>query len=135
MINIENVTKQKLLGVHVDRHLTWQTHIEETCLKLKSKIMLLKRILFYLNDEMKQLFYNSYIMSTFDYCCAIWGTASKTNISQIAILQKRAAKIILQKPMRTPTRELFKQLKWLTFENRCKYPTAVIVYKCIQVYA
>ena len=46
-------------------------------------------------------------------------------------LQKRAAKIILFKPFKTPSNDLFKKLEWLTFENRCKYQTAVLVYKSL----
>ena len=47
------------------------------------------------------------------------------------VLQKRAAKVILQKPNRTPSKELFLQLKWLSFNNRCKYHTAILIYKCV----
>ena len=43
--------------------------------------------------------------------------------------QKRIARLILAKPKRSPTSELFKQLNWLTFTDRCKYHCAVIVYK------
>jgi len=42
-----------------------------------------------------------------------------------------AAKLILNKPIRTPTDGLSKQLKWLTFTNRCKYHTALFVYKTL----
>ena len=80
---------------------------------------------------MKKLFYNSYILSHFDYACTIWGWAANTDISKVRVLQKRAAKMILQKPIRTPSKELFSQLNWLNFENRCKYHTSIIAYKCM----
>ena len=80
---------------------------------------------------MRILFYNAYKLPVFDYCCSIWGKTTQTHKKKVAILQKRAAKIILFKPIRTPSRELFKELEWLTFENRCKYQTAVLVYKSL----
>ena len=77
------------------------------------------------------MFYNSYILPIFDYCCVIWGKDNKRYINKIHILQKRVAKIILNKPMRSPTEGLFKQLNWLSFNDRCKYHTSVLVYKVI----
>jgi len=44
-------------------------------------------------------------------------------------IQKRAARLILMKPNRTPSISLFNTLVWLTFDNILKYHTAVLVYK------
>ena len=43
---------------------------------------------------------------------------------KITLIQKRAARIILNKP-------LFKELKWLTFPDRCNYHSALLVYKTL----
>ena len=69
--NIENVKTQKLLGIYIDNTLSWNYQIETVCSKLNSKLALLRRISYFLTDEMKQLFYNAYIMSQFDYCCTV----------------------------------------------------------------
>ena len=126
---LENVTAQKVLGVFIDNTLNWRSHIDYVCKKLNSKIQLLKRVLYFLTDDMKSLFYNSYILPVFDYCCTIWGKDNKSYINKINNLQKRAAKIILNKPTRFPTAGLYKQLNWLSFSDRCKYYSAVLVYK------
>ena len=130
-ILIQNVTSHKLLGVIIDSSLTWNLQVESVCKKANSKIALLKRINYFLNEHMRILFYNAYILPVFDYCCSIWGKTTQTHMKKVAILQKRAAKIILFKPNRTPSSELFKELEWLTFENRCKYQTAVLVNKSL----
>ena len=78
---------------------------------------------------MKIKFYNSYILPILHYCCTIWGKDNKRYINKINMLQKRIAKIILNKPIRTPSEGLFKQLNWLSFSDRCKYHTSVLVYK------
>ena len=41
--SITNVHVQKLLGVYIDQHLTWSTHIDKTCSKIVSKLYLLKK--------------------------------------------------------------------------------------------
>ena len=126
---LENVTTQKLLGVYIDNLLNWHTQVEYVCKTLNKKIALLKRIIYFLTPEMRILFYNAYIMPVFDYCCLVWGIASQKDINKISSLQKRIIKIILNKSKFTPSVELFQELNILSFSDRCKYHSAVIVYK------
>ena len=57
------------------------------------------------------------------------GENTNSYINKVFLIQKRAAKIILNRPIRTPTLDLFHELKWLTFNYRVKYHTAIMVYK------
>lgn len=59
------------------------------------------------------------------------GKENKSYISKVRVLQKRIAKLVLNISMRSPTAGLFKQLHWLSFTDRCKYHSAVLVYKTI----
>ena len=129
---INNVLYQKLLGIIIDKNLKWDNQINAVCKKVNSKLFLLKRILNYLNDNMKSLFYNSYIMPIFDYCCIIWGFGKQSHISKLTSLQKRAAKIILCEPKTTPSSDLFKTLQWLTFKSRCTYHIGIMIYKSLE---
>lgn len=127
---LENKDFHNVLGVLVDKYLSWKYHIEYVCRKLNSKIALLKGIINYLTEDMKQMFYNAYILPILDYCCIIWGKNTKgCYINKVFVIQKRIIKILLHKPKRTPTIVLFKESKLLTFYDRCNYHTAVLVYK------
>ena len=44
-------------------------------------------------------------------------------------LQKRAARIILDKGIDTPSVEMFNQLSWMTFPERVTFQKAVMMYK------
>jgi hypothetical protein len=66
-----------------------------------------------------------------DYCCIIWGKGNTNYINNVCKLQKRIAKIILQQPQRSPSINLFETLNWLPFLDRCKYHTAVLVFKTL----
>jgi len=68
---LENVRSQKVLGVFIDCNISWHTHIDFVCKNLNNKISLLKHILYYLTDEMKQMFNNAYLVPIFDYCCTV----------------------------------------------------------------
>jgi hypothetical protein len=48
-----------------------------------------------------------------DYCCTVWGKDTYSYINKVNSIQKRAAKIILNRPIRSPTLDLFNKLKWL----------------------
>ena len=43
--------------------------------------------------------------------------------------QKRAARIILDKNIDTPSSELFAELNWLKFPDRVDYQKAVLIHK------
>ena len=128
---IENVRTQKLLGVYIDSTLFWKIHVDKTCAKLSTKLHLLKRIKCFLTPEMLQTFYNSYITPYFDYGSVTWSQLNSTCISRITKLQKRAARIILNKPIRSCSKENLVTLKWLAFKTHCMYFTILMVYKTI----
>lgn len=127
---LDSVRSEKSLGVILDNCLTWKDHIDSVCKRISSKIALLKRIVYFLNDEMKLLFYNAYILPYIDYCCTIWGK-NKTHTKKIFTLQKRALRIITSGHEYSSTMQMFKENKVLTVFDRCKYHTAILVYKTL----
>ena len=101
------VSTTKLLGVHFDQHLSWNEHIKHVHKKIRSNLYLLKQIKKYLPIDARKLFFNSYVLPHFDYCCTVWGNCSKTALSKLVKLQKRAARLILNTDYNTRSRELF----------------------------
>ena len=128
---IEISETEKLLGVHIDNSLSLSFHIESTLKKCNSLLFLLNRIKQYLNVPTRKLFYNAYILPHIDYCCSIWGNAKTELMNTIIKFQKRAARSILDKPMETPSVELFTELKWMIFPDRVRYQKAMLMYKII----
>ena len=50
-ICIENVSKQKLLGVYIDENLNWSAHIDYLCSNISSKISLLLQLSQYVSQN------------------------------------------------------------------------------------
>ena len=50
-------------------------------------------------------------------------------MTSIIKFQKRAARSILDKPIETPSEELFAELKWMTFPERVMNQKAILMYK------
>ena len=64
-----------------------------------------------------------------DFCSIVWSNSNKTLIVRISKIQKATARWILMSRFDSHSAPLFKQLGWLTFEKRCQFHIAVLVYK------
>ena len=124
---------EKLLGVHFNNPLTWTSHTEATLKKCNSLLFLLNRTKQYLNVPTRKLFYNAYILPHLDYCCSVWGNANSELINSVVKFQKQAARSILDKPLETPSIELFTKLKWMMFPERVVYQKAILTYKVMHI--
>ena len=128
---LQSSTCEKLLGVQIDPSLSWVDQINSICSKISSRLYLLSKIKRYLNYDSRKLFYNGYILPLIDYCCLVWGSCRKEDLSRILKLQKRAARLILDTDPFAPSAPLFKQLTWMTVEQRIIYHKSVLLHKCI----
>jgi hypothetical protein len=61
------------------------------------------------------------ILPLIDYCCVVWGNCSNEGLNHILKLQKRTARLILDQDPIAPSEPLFKQLGWMSIEQRIKY--------------
>ena len=71
-------------------------------------------------------------MPLFEYADLVWG--DKHNLilmSSLQILQNRAAKIILDRPLYSSALHALATLKWIPLEKRCFQRRCVHVYKCL----
>ncbi len=126
---LENVESEKLLGVIVDRHLTWKPHIDKLAKTTSRNIALLRRIKKYLPHQTRIIFYKSHIQSHLDYCSTIWGQSP--HVSRIHILQKMALRLIMDVPRLTHSASLFQKCGVMPIQNRVKFRSVTFVYKCL----
>ena len=126
---IHITTNEKLLGVHIDNTLSWTAQVESTIKKCSSLLHLLNRIKCYLPVPTRKLFFNSYILPHMDYCCTVWGNINCRLTDSMVKFQKRAARIILDKSIETPSADMFAELNWMTFPDRVKFQKSVLMFK------
>ena len=125
------VSSQKLLGVHIDETLSWNQHIDYLCSIISSRISLLRNLSYFVPENVQKMFYQSYVLPLIDYGSSSWGSTTKLNIERINKLQKRAARIILKVDYITPSVEMFQRLRWMTVSQRINYNKAVLTYKAL----
>ena len=109
---IKQVGSTKSLGVHVDEHLTWNTHISHISKKIASGIGAIKRCRPFAPTEALVCAYNAIVQPHFDYCDIGWGNCGETNATMLQKLQNRAARVLTHSSFDADAGPLFEQLKW-----------------------
>ena len=93
-VKIKSSSVVKLLGVHFDNKLNFQTHVQITCKSVSQKINALRRIRPFLNIECAKRLCTAYILSKFQYCPLIWMFGSKSNNLLINKTHQRALRTV-----------------------------------------
>ncbi len=86
----------KLLGVTIDKKLTFGQHVEDLCMKVSTKVKAFSRLLNYINFNQARVVFNAVILSHFNYCPLIWLFCSKAANSNINRVHKRALRVLYQ---------------------------------------
>ena len=126
---LAEVDKSKFLGVIIDNKLSWKDHISFVCRKVARGIGVIIKARKVLHSESMKCLYYSFIYPYMIYCNQVWGSACKTNIEPLLILQKRVMRIILGVHPRSPSEPLFITLKFLSFENIFRYLIGRLMYR------
>jgi hypothetical protein len=107
---IEEITSGKRLGLTLDSHLVWVNQIDKIYCKISSRLFLFKRICEALPFDYIIKFYFGLIYPHFIYGITIWGNASNQLLHPLLKLQKRAARLILNESVSTPSVVIFRKL-------------------------
>jgi len=131
---LEQVSTFKLLGITVDHELSFDDHVDSLCGKLAQRIGILRSIRSLLPQNERVLLYNTTIKPILMYSSSIWGSiTSKQNLTSLLKLQKRAARVILNKNTReSRTVVLLKSLNWLPFVQQIKVNQCSLLMKRLQ---
>ena len=100
-------------------------------IKIGKRLGLLKRTKKFLSLKARTLFYNSIIQPTLDYGAVVWEFNNKRHLQDIVKLQKRCARITLDKKWDTSSRPLFKELNILSFDKGPDYLWNILVFKAL----
>ena len=86
---LEQVDNTKFLGVYIDQHLTWKTHVNFITAKISKSVGLLYKAKYYLPSKSLLTLYYALVYPYLTYCNLIWASTYVTNLQRIYLLQKR----------------------------------------------
>ena len=122
----------KYLGVIIDKNLNWKQHINMVTSKANSTRGFLQRNLAKCPTHVKCLSYTTFVRPILDYACTIWASYYQSYIHSIEMVQRRAARFVMNKYSNYDSvSQMLDTLRLNTLEDRCNKLRAVMVYKII----
>ncbi len=106
---IERVSDFNFLGITINEHLSWKSHIDKVSNKMSRNIGILNRLKHFLPISTKTTIYNSLVLSHVNFGLVIWGFSCQ----RILKLQKKCVRIISLSKYNAHTDPIFKELKLL----------------------
>ena len=84
----------KYLGVLIDKHLSWKSHIDFIAPKMSKTIGIISRLRHSVPFNVLTSLYQYLIFPYLSYGIVAWGRATKTQINKLLVLQKRALRLM-----------------------------------------
>jgi hypothetical protein len=110
---IERVEKYKYLGVIIDQKLSWAPHIQEVKKRLRKFMYAFSQLAGVLTVGQSRTVYFAYVQSMLQYGILARGGVSAAALQPLAVTQRSLIKIILNKPIRFPSEQLFSEFRVL----------------------
>ena len=110
------VNEASFLGVILDEHLTWKSHIAQTSRKMSKSVGIIKKASFYLHTRALVMLYYSLVYPYMQYCILVWGSTYPSNLNRIVLLQKRLIRIVYKASYDAHTQPFFKEHGILPFD-------------------
>lgn len=123
---LSSSTSAKLLGVLIDKHFSWDLHIETVCNKLNKSFFLLLQLKNSLDKTVLLNFYYASVYSAIAYNIVLWGQSK--DVSRVFILQKRILRLIFNIPQQSSCRECFKANKIFTITSIYLWKLLTFIY-------
>ncbi len=111
----------KLLGVHFDEYLSFDSHIANICTKISKSLYCLNRIKNFVTPAAMKTLYFAMIHSHIVYCLNVYSCANVTALTPLKLKQKQAIRTICNAGYRDHTGPLFKKLGILPLDELIQY--------------
>lgn len=127
---IHKVAQTKFLGVYIDEHLKWDSHVQNLSLKLASGIYSLNMARRMLSADAKRLIYFSHVFSHLTYAMSAWGPMmSKSNLRKLQVNQNKAVRSIFNLTKRTRLAPYYKKAELLDIKSLIELSLVKISYR------
>ena len=133
-VTINNVDLQKtectkFLGLYIDNDLSWKSHINHLCKILSRNTGILYKLKDFFPSNILKTLYGTLINSYIYYGILAWGNSTSFLLERILNIQKRAIRIVNQKPFLAHTNELFLSNKVFKISDLFLFNVGIFMYK------
>ena len=119
----------KYLGIFIDQHLNWKSHIKEISSRLIKANAMLSKIRHFVSKETLRSIYLAIFQSHITYVCIAWAQVNNS-LNRISLLQKKALRIMNFATFNAHTNLLFSDYKILKFADIVRIENCIFVRNC-----
>ena len=91
---IQQVNETKFLGIIIEEHLNWATHINHLCNIIARNVGILQKLRYFIPVYVLKILYHSLILSHLQCCTLLWANSYYSHLHKIRLLQKKAIRIL-----------------------------------------
>ncbi len=129
---IEQVDSFKYLGVFVDAHLTFKSHLDHITKKSKQRTSVLWRMRGFISKNLALQLFKSLIKPLYTYCDFVYDGCSMMVAKQFEVLQNAGLKAVSGAPGRFSASALRNELGITTLTQSHKESTCIELYKLLE---
>ena len=121
----------KMLGVTLDRSLSWEEHITSVVKKCNSVLVCLYKIRHHLTPEARKLLIQAHVFPHILYCLSVWGGAAACHLDRIQKLFNFGARIVTGARMRDHISPVLESLGWLGVRDLVVHRDCIGVFRAL----
>jgi hypothetical protein len=114
---IQKKSEIKYLGLKIDDGLEWKGHVEDLSKKIRKLVYIFKNLRSILDLRTQRTVYYALAQSLLLYGLVAYGSCGTTVLQELRVAQRCLIKVILKKPMRFPTHEIYQQFGVLSVDQ------------------
>lgn len=119
----------KILGVTLDRHLTFNAHVQSVCKSAQYHTRALRHIRSSLTMDMARTVASALVNSRLDYANSVLYGTTESNILKLQRAQNALARVVTYARRTEHVRPVLQQLHWLPIRHRIEYKLATLAFK------
>ena len=133
---IQSSQSVRYLGLLIDEHLTFATHIRSLSARVYARLKVFKRVRNSLDARARRTFYVSFIQSMLEYASNAYVHSLNTEqYSQLIRISKRAQRYVFGYPARAHTAPIRNRHNLIPIEVRFTFRLHVFVYRCLHKFS
>ena len=125
------VDTTKNLGFTLDSLLTLDPQIKKLKAANCHKLRNIAKMKPFLSESQMQIIVQSLVLSSLDYCNALYYGTNQSIIKQLQLLQNRACRIVKGLKRRDEVNSSLKDLHWLKIQERIEFKILLLTFKAI----
>jgi hypothetical protein len=130
-ICVRFVSNVKNIGFRIDSCLTLRNQVMTLKSSCFLKLRKLAKMKAFLNQQQMQILTQSLVISSIDYCNALYFGIDSNLLNQLQGIQNRACRIVFGLKRKESVADYLKRLHWLKVSERIEFKILLLTYKAL----